>query len=627
MCGIAGFVDRKGRVSDPGAVIRRMADRMHHRGPDDEGFLIAPPAFLGHRRLSIIDLSSGRQPISNEEGDVHVIFNGEIYNFLELKKSLSRKGHKFKTNSDTEVIVHQYEEDGCGCFEKLHGMFAVAIWDQRDETLLLARDRFGKKPLYYFLRDGVFAFASELTSLLEHPCAAKEIDLTSLRMYLLFDAVPTPHTIIKETRKLHEGCYLSYRAGEIRTGRFYDIKIPSGEIKISEEEAVEKLWSLFKNSVKKRLISDVPLGVFLSGGIDSSAVVAAMSEEIPSDQIKTFTIGFAEKSFDESRFGRIIADHFRTDHREEIITAEAMLREFREIVATLDEPLADNSYIPTFVLSRFVRKDVKTALGGDGGDELFLGYPTFQAEKAAGFLYPLMPKRIIRALKKIALLLPVSFENISLDFKIKRFLDGLAADPLLRHFVWIGGLNPADQARLLANQQDDSDLFGRFIRTRISSPDAALDLKELSRLYMKIYLQDDILAKVDRASMANSLEVRAPLLDHEFVDFVQSIPLNMRMKGLRMKYLLKKALRGKVPDEILNRSKKGFGLPVGIWLRGELKWLLDEYLNEDRTRKGGFFKPEAVKRMVSEHLSGKRDNRKPLYSLIVFEIWRETNRL
>ncbi|MBM4387718.1 MAG: asparagine synthetase B, partial [Deltaproteobacteria bacterium] len=287
----------------------------------------------------------------------------------------------------------------------------------------------------------------------------------------------------------------------------------------------------------------------------------------------------------------------------------------------------NNSYIPTFVLSRFVRKHVKTALGGDGGDELFLGYPTFQAEKAAGFLHPLMPKSIVGALKNLSSLLPVSFENISLDFKIKRFLDGLAADPVLRHFVWIGGLNPADQTRLLASQEEAGDIFGEFIRLRMSSPSAALDMREISRLYMKIYLQDDILAKVDRASMANSLEARAPLLDYEFVDFVQSLPLNLRMKGLRMKYLLKKALAGKIPGEILNRGKKGFGLPLGLWLRSDLKWLLDEYLNESRARKGGFFKPDAVKRMVSEHLSGKKDNRKPLYSLIVFEIWREKNGL
>lgn len=619
MCGICGIV---GPAPVDRGVLAQMTRVLEHRGPDDEGFHIAEyddgsAVGLGFRRLSIIDLDTGNQPIGNEDGSLQVVLNGEIYNYRELRADLVARGHRFATNADTEVIVHLYEDLGARCVEKLNGMFAFALWDEKDRRLLLARDRFGKKPLYYADLGDALLFGSELKALLQHPRCPRELDFASLSRYLALEYVPTPRAIFEGVSKLPGGHRLLWHDGRCSVERYWDLSFGDADTTRRDEEYVEEFRDRFREAVRRRLMSDVPLGAFLSGGIDSSSVVAMMAEALPSGAVKTFSIGFEEGSFDESTHARRVAAHFGTDHSEEVFTPSVMAEVLPAVADFLDEPFADPSILPTYLLSRFTREGVTVALGGDGADELLAGYPTFQADRAAS-LY-LVPRLLNEGVViPLADRLPVSTKNFSFDFKLKRFLRGAGSPESERHPTWLGSFTVAEQVALLTRAP--SDPFEEQRRLFAAAP-TKNRIERLIYLYAKTYLEDDILVKVDRASMACSLEVRAPFLDVELVEFLGSVPPRLKLRRLRTKQLLKRAMAGVLPPGISSRPKKGFGIPVAEWLKGALREALQDELSPSRIRSQGIFEPAVVERLISEHMSGRRDHRKPLWTLFVFQLW------
>lgn len=600
-----------------------MMDAIIHRGPDDKGSYVKGNVALGHRRLSIIDLKTGHQPIPNEDGSIVIVYNGEVYNFPELKETLSAKGHHFKTHSDAEVIVHAYEEYGEDCLNYFNGMFAFAIWDAGKDKLFLARDRFGKKPLYYAQFDNQFIFASELKSILKHPSSKKEIDLAALSKYLAYEYVPSPYSIFKNIKKLEAGSKLTVAAGKVRAQCYWDIKL-GGKFDMTLEEAEAKLLSLLKDSVKRRLISDVPLGVFLSGGIDSSAVVAMMAELMDPKKIKTFAIGFKEKSFDESSDARLVANHFGTDHHEKILSPDMMLGIFPDIVKLLDEPFADSSIIPTYMVSKFTREHVKVALGGDGGDELFLGYPSFLAHKINGY-FDAVPGSIKKMpLEILTKITSTSSDYMSMNFKAKRFLRGLDFPENVRHQAWIGSFIPREHQKLfLAENRPALDVDSIYETTgdMFRRAGSVSSLDKAMYIYLKSYMADDILAKVDRASMANSLEVRAPFLDTEFAEFACSIPNYYKLKNFKTKWILKDALKNKLPEQTLKKSKQGFAVPVGKWLKEDLRPLFDRAFKKEKIEREGIFDYSYIKKITEEFTKNKNDTRKEIWTLFMFEMW------
>jgi len=623
MCGITGLIDCD-RPIDEG-VLTRMRDALRHRGPDEAGIWTntnspaasAPFVGLGIRRLSIIDLPGGHQPITNEDGTICLVFNGEIYNFRELREELLAQGHQFKTHCDTETIVHLYEQHGVECLGKLNGMFAFAIWDANQQTLFCARDRIGEKPFYYAEPGRQFLFASEPKALLEHPSMSRrELNQSALSKYLLHEYVPWPECIFQGVKKLPPASWLIWKAGRVTTGRYWEMQFPAaGSARKDEQEYARELVDRFRKSVSMRLVSDVPLGVFLSGGIDSSSVVAAMAELVPPRQIKTFSIGFTEETFDESRYARRVAEHFGTDHHEQILSAGKMADLLPEVARFLDEPFGDASIVPTYMLSRFTRQHVTVALGGDGGDELFAGYPSFKAHRIAELCR--LPESVRRALMQASTdLLPTSTKNFSLRFQLQRFLSAASEPAEVRHNLWLGSFHPRDQAELLAFPVE-----APHEQPPATSPRDLMQF--LIELYVKTYLTDDILTKTDRASMACSLEVRSPFLDHTFIEFVNAIPSDLKLKGFTSKYILKKAMSPQLPRGIAHRKKKGFGIPVSAWLRGPLREMAGDLLSPARIRNQGLFNPACVSRLLESHLSGKSDARKQLWTLLMFQLWYE----
>ncbi len=618
MCGITGFTTNS-VLFDRNSVIRNMTDALHHRGPDDEGFFIDDNVSLGHRRLSIIDLPTGAQPISNEEDTLRIIYNGEVYNYLEIRKELVAQGHKFKTNSDTEVVLHAYEEFGPSFLNRLNGMFAFAIWDKREKSFFIARDRFGQKPLYYSVQHDDICFSSELKSLILHPAIDTAIDRQSLLEYLSYEYVPAPHTIYQDVLKIPAGHYLFFKEGKASVAKYWDYDI-SQTHDHSFAKAKDKVLELLNSSVKRRLMSDVPLGILLSGGIDSS-LVAALAVKNADAQVKTFSIGFENRSFDESDHARAVANYLGTDHYEHIFSANDLYDAIDTTLSSLDEPFADASLLPTALLSKFTRQHVTVALGGDGGDELFCGYPTFRAEQYAD-LYRYVPNLLHRYLIcPLANSLPVSFNNISFDFKIKQFLKGAKKNLPDRHHSWLGSFSRAEIESLLGG----ADLAKLYLTSEEYFKAQTKDkMNLLSYFYLKTYLQDDILFKADRASMLSSLEVRAPFLDVEFADFISTLPGCFKQRGATSKYILKEAAKGIIPDSIIQRPKKGFGIPVGHFFRSELK---------DRITDDSFYRTLSdcdiitgtVKALVSEHLLGKKDNRKQLWTLFVLAEWMKSH--
>ncbi len=610
MCGIAGFVG-----AGDGAVLRRMTDRLVHRGPDAEGFFEKPEAgvFLGHRRLSIIDLSGGAQPMSSVDGQTVIVFNGEIYNHAELRRDLLAKGHPFATDhSDTEVLLCAWAEWGPAMLDRLNGMWAFAILDGRQKRLFIARDRFGKKPLYWFHHQGTFGFASELTSLLRHPLApCNESEIARVK-FLAHALIPAPHTAIEGVFKLPAGHHLTLEldGSAPRIQRWWRYTLDPDPRPKAEPALVDELLEILARATNRRLVADVPLGVFLSGGLDSSTIAALSVRGLPKKTLQTFTIGFHEPSFDESHYAAQVAEFLDTDHHTDTLSLDAALGVMPEIFGRLDEPQGDSSLLPTWLLCRFARSKVTVALGGDGGDELFAGYDPFRALRLAALYEKTVPRPLHEALRLLAARLPVSHQNISLDFKIKRTLRGLDHPARLWNPVWLGALEPSDLARLTGSRFSIEEIYSESIEAWESC--ASTDpVDRTLQFYTEIYLQDGILAKADRASMMNSLEVRSPFLDIEVADFARRLPHSFKLRGKTTKYLLKRAAEKLLPAAIVHRKKKGFGTPVGAWLRS------GRLAPEPRT--------PLLREHLDSHLSGHSDERLHLWCEYVWQQWSARN--
>lgn len=623
MCGITGFVRRDGAPVDR-ELLARMNDAIRHRGPDEDGFYFADGVGLAMRRLAIIDLKSGQQPIANADRTAWIVFNGEIYNYRDLRAQLEKLGHRFHTNSDTEAIVHAYDQYGTDCPKYLRGMFALAIWDERDKSLFLARDRVGKKPLLYAEVNGQLVFGSEFTAVLTHPDVSREVDYEALHHYLSFICVPAPLTAYQAIRKLEPGHWLLWKNGEIKIERYWQLDF-SNKLKIGEQEAGERVVDLLRDAVKVRLMSEVPLGAFLSGGIDSSAVVALMAEE-SADQVKTFSIGFEEQDFSELHHARRVAERVGADHHEFIVRPNAM-----EILPTLvehyGEPFADSSAIPSYYVSRETRKYVTVALNGDGGDECFAGYERYAAMNLAQRYNNLLP-RILRdgVIGNVANALPEFRSRANPLGKAKRFIGAASLAPVQRYLRWVSAFD--ENAKLQLYSDDFRQETAGFSTIDIIRPwfakangagivDASLLTDTMT------YLPNDLLVKMDIASMTVSLEARSPFLDHHLMEFAASLPEQLKLRRLTTKYLLKRILKKFVPEENLTRRKMGFGVPIGHWFRDSMQGFLRETVLSDKALGRGLFKPERVRAIIDQHVEGRMDHSHRLWSLLMLELWFE----
>jgi asparagine synthase (glutamine-hydrolysing) len=626
MCGLCGVLNFDGQAPVDQEGLAAMTATLQKRGPDDLGYFRSGPVGLGHRRLSIIDLEMGHQPLSNEDGTIWIVYNGELYNYQEIRINLEKASHRFATASDTEVIVHAYEEYGVDCLKAMNGMFAFAIWDSNRRRLLLARDRLGIKPLYYAHLPQCLLFGSEVKALLAHPQFERRLDVTALNLYLSLEYVPTPHSIFAGVNKLPPGHFLLVEGSDTRLERYWDLRLDKSE-PVSTRTVAEcsaEVRQLLYDAVKMELIADVPVGVLLSGGIDSSAV-AAMMARASTQPVPSFSVAFDDPSFDESSHAQLVARHLGTEHHEFPLSADTALQALPEIVAGLDEPLGDSSIIPTYCLSRFTKEHVKVALGGDGGDELFGGYSTLQAHRLANYYQRLAPGWLRQLVEPWVLeKLPVSFDNLSFDFKMRRFLRDYSLPPVVRHHRWLGSFTPEEKAGLLsplagASREEVTDLVANHAHEAHTQD----PLNQVLYCDLKLYLEGDILVKVDRASMANSLEVRVPLLNRLLVEYAAHLPHSFKLRGLTTKFLLRQALKGILPDSILKRGKKGFNAPVAKWFAGPLKPLLEDLLSPQRLKRQGLFQPDYVTTLIKEHQARHRDNRKLLWTLLAFQMWYE----
>lgn len=606
MCGIAGFVGRGDRED-----LRRMTAAIAHRGPDADGHWVdeKTAVHLGHRRLSIVDLAGGAQPMWTADGQLGVVFNGEIYNHAELRAELRAAGREFLTDhSDTEVLLHAYREWGDDFVNRLNGMWAFAIHDRAAGRLFLSRDRFGKKPLYWFHEGGTFAFASELTALLTHPACPRSVSTTARRKFFAYALIPAPLSLLERVWKLPAGHNLVFdlRAAAPQVTRYWDYILEPAAPDQNEDALADELLTLVDAAVRRRLMADVPLGVFLSGGVDSSLITALAARHVPAGQLRTFSIGFTEATFDELAWANRVAGRLGTNHQTEILDLDRALEVLPEILDRLDEPQGDGSLLPTWLLSRFTRRHVTVALGGDGGDELFAGYDPFLALRRAELYAKFVPRPVHLAIRLLAAALPVSSANLSLDFKIKRTLRGLSHPPARWNPVWLGALEPREIAEFLGGPVEPEELYSEAIALWDSLPGRDIVDRTL-QFYTKIYLADGILAKVDRASMQNGLEARAPLLDLEVANFARRLPAHLKLRAGTTKYLLKRAAARVLPADIVHRRKKGFGSPLGPWLRtGRLA-----------PRSAHPF----VQRRLAAHRAGRIDDRLFLWCQLVFEAW------
>ncbi len=618
MCGIAGILKSGVDAVVDASTVHRMCQTIVHRGPDDEGVYVKGGVGLGIRRLSIIDLSGGRQPIHNEDKTVWVVFNGEIYNFRELRADLERAGHRFYTNTDTEVIVHLYEDLGSDCVQKLRGMFAIALYDERRKSLLLARDRLGKKPLHYSFEGEEFLFASEIKSLLAVAPKLGEVDRDAILQYFYFGYILDPATAFRSIRKLPPGFLLEFANGQISLRRYWDLPSYGTAEPKSEQEYLEELERQLDEAVRIRLISDVPLGALLSGGVDSSTIVALMARA-SSRPVKTFTIGFSREDFNEAKAARIVSQRFGTEHHELVV--EPKIGETLErLSSSLEEPFADSSILPTYYVSQLTRQHVTVALAGDGGDELFAGYERY-AVALRRQIFDRIPRWAGRWYReRIYPRLPSAFFG-------RRFLFNMSLPPRDRYLDGLSILPALHRERAFFSDEFLAS-FGTAVqpleafRSSFDNAPASKFLSRLLYLDTKTYLPGDILTKVDRMSMAASLEVRAPILDHHVVEWAARLPENMKFRDGHGKYLLKKlAARVGVPQEVLNRPKQGFALPLVHWMRGELKDDLLPILVEPRTLERGYFNRQAVRALLEEHRRGRRDHSAQIWMLLMFELW------
>jgi asparagine synthase (glutamine-hydrolysing) len=611
VCGICGIASANGAV-DP-ARLEAMSATLIHRGPDSDGMLVDGPVGLAARRLAIIDLQTGDQPISNEDGAVHVIQNGEIYNYRELRADLERAGHRFSTTGDTEVIVHLYEEHGDAFAERLRGMFAIAIWDSLRRRLVLARDRYGIKPLYFRAAADGLEFASELRAL-----PRGEIDLDALEAFLAFNSIPAPFSIFRETRKLPPGSLLFWEEGSSAPilERFArPAPAPLDDIRDGDvAELEEELRARLRDSVRAHLVSDVPVGVLLSGGIDSALLTALAAQE-SSDVVRTFSIGFEERSFDELEDARLVADRYGTQHRELVLRPDAALL-LPALADAFDEPFADSSALPTYLVSQLAAGDVKVALSGEGGDELFGGYYTYTAD-----LLALRAGGLARLVRPLVERLPSSSRKASFDYKAKRFVRGAHLPPLERHHAW-KEIFSADARAELRGDRSDFDPVD-LLRDRFAETTGAELLTRLQDVDLGLYLVDDLLVKTDRASMAHSLEARVPYLDPVVTNLALALPTRLKVRGLQKKVLLRRAAAPLLPRSIVYGKKRGFSIPAAAWLRGELQPFARDVLSRETVERQGFFEPGPVSRLIDDHAAGREDLSRQLWGLIAFTLWHE----
>jgi len=614
MCGICGLVaGERERVPNREAVAR-MSGRLIHRGPDDDGLFCEGPVSLAARRLSIIDLAHGHQPIENEDGSAVVVQNGEIYNYRELKRELKGRGHRFATDCDTEVLVHGYEEWGEGFVERLRGMFAIALWDKRRQRLLLARDRFGIKPLYYRHAGGGLSFASELKAMLEQPGFSREIDPKAVAAYLAFNSIPAPLTIFKEARKLPPGYLLSWEGAEVALRRYARPGPPAAsDVRSgSARQLAAELREVLDDSVRAHLVADVPVGVLLSGGVDSGGLAALASRHVD-EPLRTFSIGFEEEGFNELSRARLVAERYGTDHHELVLRPDAV-ELLPKLVEAFDEPFGDSSALPTYLVSELAVSEVKVALSGEGGDELFGGYYTYVADLLARRV-----GRLAALARPLAEALPSRTDRVGFDYKAKRFARAAAkADPLERHHGWkeiFSGRARADLAGPAA--WDPLDLY----RERYAETADAEPLARMQDVDLGIYLVDDLLVKTDRLSMAHSLELRVPFLDPKVAEFAFSLPTNLKVRGTAKKRLLRKALEPLLPREIVHGRKQGFSIPLAAWLRGPLEPFARETLSAATLERQGCLDPAVVAPILDRHCSGREDLSRQLWGLMSFTLW------
>jgi asparagine synthase (glutamine-hydrolysing) len=621
MCGICGKINFNNEPVDK-TLLQRMTSCLSHRGPDDEGIYIKDNIGLGHRRLSIIDLSTlAHQPMPNEDETIWIIYNGEIYNFPELREGLIEKGHIFRSRSDTETIIHLFEEHGIECLKCLRGMFAFAIWDEKNKSLFLARDRVGKKPLYYWYSPETFVFASEIKSILQDENYSREPDFTAIHHYLTYQDVPSPWTAFKGIKKLPPSHYLILSNGRVEMKRYWKLSyLPKHKMGVRDmkNEIIERL----KEAVRIRLISDVPIGAFLSGGIDSSAVVAMMSG-ILNEPVKTLSIGFKEEAYNELKYARMIAEKYKTDHNEFIVNPKAT-DIIDKLVWHYNEPFADSSAIPTYYVSKLAREHVTVIMNGDGGDENFAGYGRYIANEFSRSMRRFLPAPVVRALLPFILIMPHGNDPRNFVWRLKRFLQEYIKSPEMRNAHWLchfstemkNGLYTGDFLR----QFSHIDSFGLII-DKYKEAEAETFLDKTLYTDVMMYLPDDLLVKVDVASMANSLEARSPFLDHEFMEFVARIPSGLKLRGRTTKYILKEALKGSLPDEVLYREKMGFAVPIDRWFRNELKEMAYDVLLSERAMCRGYFRKESVRKILDEHISNKWNWQNHIWNLLMLELW------
>jgi asparagine synthase (glutamine-hydrolysing) len=633
MCGICGVVNLQGDPSIDETLLQQMIIAQQHRGPDDQGSLCDSGVGFGFCRLAILDLTpAGHQPMTNEDGSVWLIFNGEIYNFQELVPILEQAGHRFRSRSDSEVIIHAYEQWGPECVQRFNGMFAFALWDKKKHRIFLGRDRLGVKPLYYWSDGTYFAFGSELKTLLTLPWVRRRLNMQALQSYLMYEYVPAPESIFQDIYKLPAGYTLElsvdgslcgYRTEDFKPQQYWNVQFqPEAAYGRTPEDYVEEFRALFKAAVARRLISDVPLGVFLSGGLDSSSIVAMMSE-LSNEAPKTFSIGFEEKTFSELHYAQAVADHFHTDHYAEILKPD-----IRELIYTvtsfLDEPFADASSIPTYLVSSTARKQVTVALGGDAGDEIFAGYDWYRAQKFAAMSIDKLPAGLRRQIGFLANRIPPTEKKKGTLNILRRFLEGATLPSELQHTRWQTFWTANELNRLFAFENSATwKMKNSQTMSLLASSGSSLLLDQQQYTDLKRYLPDDILFKVDRMSMAVSLETRGPFLDYTLVEFAARLPIEMRLRGWSGKYLLKQAMQGILPESILNRPKLGFNIPYKNWLRHELRELLLEALSPARLKQQGLFHPAYVQSLIYEHLEGLQDHAHKLWQLLMFQLWAE----
>jgi asparagine synthase (glutamine-hydrolysing) len=613
MCGVCGVYNFGTREPVDRAALQRATDRMAHRGPDDQGFYQDGDLGLGNRRLSIIDLPGGHQPLSNEDGTLWITFNGEIYNYRELREELGARGHRFRTSSDTEAIVHLYEDEGLDFVERLRGMFAFALWDGRARRLVLARDRIGVKPLFYRQEPGRLVFASELRALRELCRQPLELDAQSVYDFFGFRYVPAPGTFYRGVEKLLPGHLLIADASGVRVRAYWDVP-PEEEESRGAEEYARAVVEHLRESIRLRLISDVPLGVFLSGGVDSTAVVAFMAEQ-GARPLRTFSVGFEEKEFDELPFARLVARHFRTDHHEVVLRARDLSEDLPNLIEFRDEPVAEPSDVALYRLARRAAESVKVVLAGEGGDELFAGYPKYAADRLAG-LVSALPQEMTRAIVRW---LPYA------QRRVKLALEALSIpDEAERSATWFASFSRAEREALFAREfleQVDPGHPARVFAQYLERVKDRPPLKRMLYADLKVWLPDNLLLRGDQMTMAASIEEREPFLDHKLVELAARIPSRLLARGFRTKVLLKQALKPHLPPQTLRRRKVGFAVPVGLWFRKSLKSLVGDLVFSPEAQSRGFFNREAMERYFQEHFDGVHDRQKQLWALVNFELW------